>query len=428
MELRDLDVANEFCRLVGATSLFEYLGVAPEADATLAAERLRERRRYLQAMQSNAKFRQESLFLIKNFASLEAVVARPDAHLADTKRRAAEAKLPMLEMAIDSVLADGVLTAAEEEFVRRAALDIGVPPEQYEAILRQRCAERGIAMPTRAPGPPAWAGRTRTLGGQPAPVATRPPGPSWWEPALTKALVAALPPGPCTIADLAAGPGWSAWALLPERADARWIGVDDDPERQALTRRTLGQSPLGQRAAFVAGRAEASGLPDGAIDAVLSVMALQQRDPHAVLAEAARVVGPKGRVIVVEPDGPGHRFWFDAALPEVDAAFADLRRAGTADPALGPRLSVVLADVGLRTESAQVLVLQAAQIEPLGRMVGRLRALARSLAAGLGLAETDARVAAVDACLDALVAARGEDAMGLGAHALPVFVVAGGRP
>ena len=432
MDPRDLDVAVEFCRLVGTGSLFEYLGIAPELDPTLASERLRERRRYLQSMQSNTKFRQESLFLIKNFGSLEAVIGQPALHLADAQRRAAREKLPMLEMAIDSVLSDGVLTASEEDFVRRAALDIGIPPDMYESILRERAAERGIALPTRtavAPPPFTRGGKTlRSVAPQPVP---RPQGPTWWEPAFTRALVAALPAGPCTVADLASGPGWSAWALLPERADLRWVGVDDDAERQEHTRRTLGSSPLGGRVALVAGRPDATTLPDGTIDAVLSVMALQQPRAGSVLAEAARIVRPGGRVVAVEPDGLGHRFWFDGALPEVDEAFRALRQAGAErgfDPAIGPRLSAMLADVGLRTEQAQVVLLQAAQIEPVTRLVARLRTLARSLAAGAGLPETDPRIEAVDDRLDALLARRGEDLLGLGAHALPVFVIAGGRP
>jgi hypothetical protein len=136
-------------------------------------------------------------------------------------------------------------------------------------------------------------------------------------------------------------------------------------------------------------------------------------------------------VVAVEPDKLGHRFWFDGALPEVDEAFRALRQAGAErgfDPAIGPRLSAMLADVGLRTEQAQVVLLQAAQIEPVTRLVARLRTLARSLAAGAGLPETDPRIEAVDDRLDALLARRGEDLLGLGAHALPVFVIAGGRP
>ena len=131
MDPRHLEAATEFCKLVGSTDLYDYLHVAHEAAAPEVLGALREKRKYLQGMQSNPKLRAQAMFLIKNYGALESIVADP-AYLKAARKQQEASTLPMLEMAIDSVLADGVLTSEEEEFVRRNALELGIPVERYE--------------------------------------------------------------------------------------------------------------------------------------------------------------------------------------------------------------------------------------------------------------------------------------------------------
>jgi ArsR family transcriptional regulator len=109
------------------------------------------------------------------------------------------------------------------------------------------------------------------------------------------ALVALLPPG-WTVADLGCGTGALAAALAP--AVARVVGVDQSADMLRAARRRTAALP---NVELRRGSLEALPVDDASCDAALLVLSLGWvADPGRALAEAARVVRPGGRLVVVD--------------------------------------------------------------------------------------------------------------------------------
>lgn len=147
MNPRHLELADEFCKLVGNAHLMEYLGLEPRVSAEEARSKLKKRRKYMQGMQSNPKYKNEALFLIKNFAALDAVLNDPTGYLDAVGRQQESEHLPILEMTIRGVLKGGQLTEDQEVYLRRNALELGLSERTFEDTLTRLAAQAGIARP-----------------------------------------------------------------------------------------------------------------------------------------------------------------------------------------------------------------------------------------------------------------------------------------
>jgi ubiquinone/menaquinone biosynthesis C-methylase UbiE len=139
----------------------------------------------------------------------------------------------------------------------------------------------------------------------------------------------ALSPGK-TLVDIGCGRGGPGlW--LAQSQDTLLIGVDFSAVavQQATARAAL--FGIADRARFVVGDVAATGLPDGAADAVASIDALHfAADPTAAAREAWRLLRPGGRLVLTnwQPRSPA-----DSQLPSrmrIDWA-ATLRSAGFED-------------------------------------------------------------------------------------------------
>ena len=138
---RNFDTAAEFCEIAGTPDLLEYLQVPPEVDPSEAQEKLKKRRKYMQGMQSNPKYRKEALFLIKHFKALSNALVDPSSYLTDALRRAESVHLPILEMTVKGVLAGGSLTEEQEQYLRRNANELGVSDATYDELVDRLCRE-----------------------------------------------------------------------------------------------------------------------------------------------------------------------------------------------------------------------------------------------------------------------------------------------
>jgi hypothetical protein len=144
MQNKTIQVADEFCTLVGQPNLLEYLGLPHYSTADDAMEKLRSRRRYMQGMQSNPKFKDEALFLIKNYSALLAALQDPQEHLAIMEQRRRAENLPGLETTIRNILQAGTLSDEQEEFLHITAIDMGVPNDIFQEVLDRLCREADI--------------------------------------------------------------------------------------------------------------------------------------------------------------------------------------------------------------------------------------------------------------------------------------------
>lgn len=138
-----------------------------------------------------------------------------------------------------------------------------------------------------------------------------------WRRAAVRAL--ALPAG-ARVLDLACGPGEMCGEL--SAAGMRPVGVD-------LSAGMLAQA--GVSTPMVRGDVLALPFPDASAQGVVCGFALRNLvDLPAFLAECARVVGPGGRVALLDaadPSGPvgrlGNRVWFRSVVPWIGARLSD---------------------------------------------------------------------------------------------------------
>jgi hypothetical protein len=156
MESRDLELAAEFSQLVGSPHLLAYLGLDESAGSDDAQAKLKARRRFMQGMQGNPKYKREALFLIKHFTSLNEVLSDVPSYMVDAQRRAESVHLPVIEMTIRGVLASGSLNADQEDYLRRNATELGVSERTFREVLYRVGREVGIAIetPGGTPTPP----------------------------------------------------------------------------------------------------------------------------------------------------------------------------------------------------------------------------------------------------------------------------------
>src|SRR5262245_42358739 len=160
-----------------------------------------------------------------------------------------------------------------------------------------------------------------------------------WRPALTEAIIGALPAG-ATVVDVGSGTGTQAIALARARPDVRVVAVEGDPRAEALARRKDGADRVDWRR----GLANALPLPDASAHRVVMSLLLHHLPPdgkRTALEEARRVLLPGGQLHVADwgrPTDPLMRSGF-FALQVLDGF------AGTRDHAAG-RLHAFIADAG----------------------------------------------------------------------------------
>jgi ArsR family transcriptional regulator len=150
-----------------------------------------------------------------------------------------------------------------------------------------------------------------------------------------EALLALVPPE-WTVADLGCGTGALAAELAPRVR--RVIAVDQSPAMLRAARRRLAAH---DNVVLHEARLEALPLPDASCDAAVAALVLSYvDDPGPALREAARVLRPGARLVVLEAARHG-----DEALR---------RRMGQARPGFEPaELAALLADAGLRDAAAR---------------------------------------------------------------------------
>ena len=143
-----------------------------------------------------------------------------------------------------------------------------------------------------------------------------------------------------TVVEVGSGTGTLAIALAQLRRDATVIGIDGDPEVQALATRKPGADAVSWRE----GLAGQLALPDASVDRVVMSLLLHHLDGEGkreALREARRVLRPGGRLHIAD--------WGRAHDPIMRAAFYVLQLIdgfdGTRDHASG-RLPAIVEDAG----------------------------------------------------------------------------------
>jgi ArsR family transcriptional regulator len=194
------------------------------------------------------------------------------------------------------------------------------------------------------------------------------PGRSWA--AWARALGHLLPP--LRVADLGCGDGYLT--IETSRWASRVIAIDRS--RAVLTRaRDLARRRRVRNVVWRRGELEHLPLRDGAVDvAILSQALHHAEDPARALAEAARVVVPGGRVLVL--DLREHdQAWVRTRLGDRWQGFSDRTLSGLLEAA---GLSSITVTVGARRTGDPFTVLIASGVKPPGAVLSRVSLPARA--------------------------------------------------
>jgi demethylmenaquinone methyltransferase / 2-methoxy-6-polyprenyl-1,4-benzoquinol methylase len=128
-----------------------------------------------------------------------------------------------------------------------------------------------------------------------------------------------------TVLDVATGTAAVAIELA-RRSGCRVVGLDQSSEMLAEGRKRVDAAGLGERIELVHGEAERLPFDDASFDGLTFTYLLRYvNDPHATLAELARVVRPGGTIAMLEfglPRGlarPAWELWVRIGLPTAGA-------------------------------------------------------------------------------------------------------------
>ena len=254
---------------------------------------------------------------------------------------------------------------------------------------------------------------------------------TWWDERFTRLLLDFIPLSTRMMVEVDCGLAAAAHVLLPSLPQAMYLGVDYNPERLAEARGEIVGSRLEQRVELRLVSPDNLPREDASCDVVLSIMSLQHRpDVPAVMAEAARVLEPSGRMVAVEPDNLGQHFYFDGVLEEINAVFHALcLRARVskqpADIALGPRLPVLLRSNGLHRIRLVPHMVYSSRMESATDFCDRLGRIARTIALEADLEPDDPLIADCDQAIKRCLFAGLPRRLGFSCHLVPVFLCAG---
>jgi len=158
MDARALDEIQRFLRTVGKESLFDYFSVRADAPDDTIAAALRDKRAWAQGQQSNPKYRQEAVWVIKNSALCRRALVDERAAYLDALRSGEESRqIQVLGLFIQGSLAEGVLTPSAESAIRQQGQRLGLSPARVEECIESQLRQSGAVRTTTAPPVDPWA-------------------------------------------------------------------------------------------------------------------------------------------------------------------------------------------------------------------------------------------------------------------------------
>ena len=140
-------IADQFCELIKATNLVNYLRLDTASNQDEVQKALKDRHTYLQSVQDLPQYRKEAAVFIKHFATFKDLLKDPDEYLRENARKKVFKHIPELKRGISEVLETGAITTEGVSYLRRLALDLGITMDVFEETLDQMCTASGIERP-----------------------------------------------------------------------------------------------------------------------------------------------------------------------------------------------------------------------------------------------------------------------------------------
>jgi len=192
--------------------------------------------------------------------------------------------------------------------------------------------------------------------------------------------------------DIGCGPGFLLCEMAAEANSL--VGIDASADMVEAARRRIEEKKFSGKIEVHVGDAARLDLPPASFDFATAVQVyLYVKDVERALAEAARVLKPGGRLVVVDTD------WESCVWLTSDAArqrrMLDAWASQFAQPHLPPALPRLLAQAGLRLEAVESFPVLNLRWEPDGFSAGVVEMLPK-IVSGLGIDPTEAGAWAAD--------------------------------
>ena len=141
-DIDDIDDIAKFLASVGKSTLFEYFGAAEDASDDDVTDAIQKRRAWAQGQQSNPKFRQEALWVIKNVRrSKAALITNRAAYLDAVRGESRDQGVEVLRVYLMGALATGVLSSRSESSAREKGRELGLDDATISATIDTMLAE-----------------------------------------------------------------------------------------------------------------------------------------------------------------------------------------------------------------------------------------------------------------------------------------------
>lgn len=195
--------------------------------------------------------------------------------------------------------------------------------------------------------------------------------------------------------EVGCGPGFLAVELAREVGPGgRIVALDSSPDMLDRTRQRAAREGVADRVEAVLGDAARLEFPDEGFDFVVAVQVyLYVAEVERALREAARVLRPGGRLVVVDTDWDSC-VWLTAD-PERHRRVLEARLRDFAQPHLPPRLPALLARAGLRLRHACAIPILNLRYEN-GSFSGDMIGVVARAAVRHGVPEAEAEAWAAD--------------------------------
>ncbi|MEL6349172.1 MAG: hypothetical protein AAFV53_39070 [Myxococcota bacterium] len=147
LDAKKLGAVDKFLGRVDQRTLFDYFDVDQHATVDEIQNAIKKRRSWAQGQQSNPKYREEAMWVIKNKALVaDVLITHRDAYLEHLHAISSAQSLKTLRLFIQGAIADKVLTAASEEAIIEQGLTMDLTIDQIrqtiEALLDEKGARR----------------------------------------------------------------------------------------------------------------------------------------------------------------------------------------------------------------------------------------------------------------------------------------------
>lgn len=145
---KDLDEVNRFLLSVSKRDLYTYYGVSAEAASGEVDEAINRKRKWAQGQQSNPKYKNEAIFLIKSHTLLRRVLLEEGAVYRKQIQQQAGSAIDVFTGRVQQAVERGLLSAKQEAGLQALGRDMGLNADAVSQQISRVLSEEGARRET----------------------------------------------------------------------------------------------------------------------------------------------------------------------------------------------------------------------------------------------------------------------------------------